>query len=117
VIISAAGVFTPALAEVRAQIKRDEVTDADVVEAVQPYVWAPDIRLTAAVALGRLAIVETADGLRQALTAEQAAVGGLQANMNLPGYRLRQPVVKALHVAHSDVLFYVSQAVRRLKAE
>jgi len=117
VTVSATGVITPSLAEVRAQIKLETVTDADVVKAMQPHVWAPDIRLTAAVALGRLALAETAADLRQALAAEQASVDSLQANMSLPGYRERQGVVKPLHGAHSDVLFYVAQAVGRLKAE
>jgi len=126
VTISETGVFTPTLAEVRqsvmARMKAEAEDDADaadaaVVQAVQSHVWTSDIRLTAAVALGRLAIPETAEGLRQAMASEQAAVDALQANMNLPGYRQRQSVVGVLHGGHSDVLFYIAEALRKLKAE
>jgi HEAT repeat protein len=102
---------------VRDRMKLADVTDAALVEAIRPHAWTPEIRLTAAVALGRLAGPETADGLGQARDAEQAAVDALRANMSLPGYRQRRGVVSLLHGDRSDVLFYIEQAVSKLKAE
>jgi len=95
----------------------DEAELAARQEQLEIFAYPDYVRLTAAIALGKMAGKEARDFLAQAERAETDLLARLEANKKTPDYYKRAPIIENLIRRHEDVLFYVRLAQEGIGAE
>jgi len=96
--------------------KPDKAEIADWQDRVEVFRHPPNIRLTAAIALGRIGGPDVIRQLEQARAAEEQFLSRLERNAaRRRGYYMRRPVIEGLQRQHNDVLFYIRRALEQAR--